>query len=299
MDLDRCSGWIQYKSTQAGCFQIPAVLRFAWIKKIPMAQSTLKTRLCPYCANSIAVDALNCPFCKADLIHTLAAEAPQWPSRNDEEELTSLVPPAKQKLPLRSKIILVMGLLLFALGVYMVGGNRERSDFTAELQNKEEDLRDKDDKIKSLEAELAKLRQQNQRTADEIADLKSKLSANEKDLTSTHSRLREANREIDRLSSSRLAAARPARSAEPPAQTATNSTARSRRSAEPGLYETTRATSVYEEPAASSRVMSQIGKGTQVTVVRSTGDWLEIRSKHGNPSGYIRFDDAAFLGRSN
>jgi len=260
-----------------------------------MAQSTLKTRLCPHCANSIAVDALTCPYCKADLMSTLA---PQWPSRSEEEELPPVAPSAKQRLPLRSKIILVMGLLLFALGVYMVGGNRERSGFTETLQNKEEDLRDKDDKIKSLEAELAQLRQQNQRTADEIAGLKSKLSANEKDLTSTHSRLREANREIDRLSSSRLAAARPARSAEPPARTATNSSAHSRRVSEPGLYETTRATSVYEEPASSARVMSQIGKGTQITVVRSAGDWLEIRSKHGNPSGYIRYDDAAFLRRS-
>lgn len=192
-----------------------------------------------------------------------------------------------------------MGLLLFALGVYMVGGNRERSDFAEELRNKEEDVRDKDDKIKTLEAELVQLRQQGQRTADEITDLRSKLSANEKDLTSAQSRLSEANREIDRLSSSRLAAARPARSAEPPAQTAPNSNSRSPRIAEPGLYETTRPTSVYEEPAASSRVMSQIGKGTKVTVVRSAGDWLEIRSKHGNPSGYIRSDDAALLSRSN
>ena len=260
-----------------------------------MAQSTLKTRLCPHCANSIAVDALTCPYCKADLISTLA---PQWPSRSEEEELPQAAPAAKQRLPLRSKIILVLGLLLFALGVYMVGGNRERSDFTETLRSKEEDLRDKDDKIKSLEAELAKLRQQNQRTADEIAGLKTKLSANEKDLTSTHARLREANREIDRLSSSRLATARPARSADPPAPAATNSNARSRRGAEPGLYETTRATAVFEEPANSARVMSQIGKGTQITVVRAAGDWLEIRSKHGNPSGYIRSDDAAFLRRS-
>jgi Bacterial SH3 domain len=261
-----------------------------------MAQSTLKTRLCPHCANSIALDALTCPYCKADLLSTLA---PQWPSRSEEEELPLAAPSAKQKLPLRSKIILVLGLLLFALGVYMVGGNRERNDFTEALQNKDEDLRDKDDQIKNLEAELAQLRQQSQRAADQVAELKSKLSTNEKDLTSAQSRLREANREIDRLSSSRLAAVRQARSAEPPPQTATNSNARSSRGAEPGLYEITRATSVYEEPAASSRVMSQIGKGTQITVVRSTGDWLEIRSKHGNPSGYIRSDDAASLGRSN
>jgi uncharacterized protein YgiM (DUF1202 family) len=60
-----------------------------------------------------------------------------------------------------------------------------------------------------------------------------------------------------------------------------------------------RATSVYQKPASSSRVMSQISKGTQITVIRSAGDWLEIRSKHGNPSGFIRADDATFLSRAN
>jgi len=261
-----------------------------------MPQSTLKTRLCPHCANSIALDALNCPYCKADLMHTLAPQEPQWPSRDDEEELPLIGAPAKQKLPLRSKIILVTGLLLFALGVYMVGGNRERSDFADVLQEKEQELRDKDDKIKALDAELVKLRQQSQSAARELAEVQSKASASEKELTTARARLREANQEIDRLSS-RLASARPARNAEPPLANPTNAAARSRRGAEPGLYETTRATSVYEEPASSARVMSQIAKGTRITVVRAAGDWLEIRSKHGNPSGYIRSDDAASLGR--
>jgi hypothetical protein len=29
------------------------------------------------------------------------------------------------------------------------------------------------------------------------------------------------------------------------------------------------------------------------------GDWLEIRSKQGNPPGFIRADDAAPINRSN
>jgi hypothetical protein len=33
--------------------------------------------------------------------------------------------------------------------------------------------------------------------------------------------------------------------------------------------------------------------------VRSVGDWLEIRSKHGNPPGFIRADDATPVGRGN
>jgi hypothetical protein len=72
-----------------------------------------------------------------------------------------------------------------------------------------------------------------------------------------------------------------------------------RRAAEPGTYETVRATTVYEEPSGSSRVLSQIGRGTRVAVVRSVGEWLEVRSKHGNPPGYIRLDDAMFVSRAN
>lgn len=243
------------------------------------------------------MDALTCPYCKADLIHTLVPEGPQWPGRNEDEELPPAAASAKQKLPLRSKIILVTGLLLFALGVYMVGGNRERNDFADVLQEKEQEARDKDDKIKALESELVQLRKQSQSSANELAEAKSKAAVSEKELTAARVRLREANQEIDRLSS-RLASARPARNAEPPPAAATNSAARTRRSAAPRLYETTRATPVYEEPASSARVMSQIAKGTRITVVRAAGEWLEIRSKHGNPSGYIRSDDAASLGRA-
>ena len=60
-----------------------------------------------------------------------------------------------------------------------------------------------------------------------------------------------------------------------------------------------RATTVYEEPTGSARVLTQIAKGTQVTVVRSLGEWLEVRSKHGNPPGFIRVDDAMFVSKAN
>jgi len=41
--------------------------------------------------------------------------------------------------------------------------------------------------------------------------------------------------------------------------------------------------------------VSAINKGTRVTVVGSVGEWLEVRSKHGNPPGFIRRDDAMFV----
>ena len=60
-----------------------------------------------------------------------------------------------------------------------------------------------------------------------------------------------------------------------------------------------RAAPVYEKPAGSARVVMRIAKGTQVTVVRSIGEWLEIRSKHDNPPGFLRADDVAPNSKAN
>jgi hypothetical protein len=71
------------------------------------------------------------------------------------------------------------------------------------------------------------------------------------------------------------------------------------RTGEPGVYETTQATSVYENPSSAGRVISQIGRGTRINVVRSSGDWLEVRSNRGNPPGYVRTSDARLITRAN
>jgi hypothetical protein len=210
-----------------------------------------------------------------------------------------------EKLPFKSKVILVVGLLVFALGVYLVGGNRERSDLTpvlAEQENalreQEKTLRGREQKIQQLEKQLAELREEQQGSLRQIGELKSKLEERQKDLATAQQRLGIANREIERLASSRAApAARPApRSAEssppPPA-------APPRRQAEPGIYEAVRSTAVHEEPSGSSRVLAQISRGTEITVTRSVGEWLEVRSKHGKPPGFIRADDARQVSRTN
>jgi TolA-binding protein len=161
------------------------------------------------------------------------------------------------------------------------------------------ELREKEQKIQSLEAELAKLREGNQGSSSQIDELKAKLNENQKDLAETEKKLADANREIDRLTSGRVASApRPGPgSADPaPAQPAP---VPARRAAEPGIYETLRATTVYEQPMGSARTLTQIPRGTQVTVVRSVGEWLEVRSKHGNPPGFIRVDDAMFINKAN
>ena len=66
-----------------------------------------------------------------------------------------------------------------------------------------------------------------------------------------------------------------------------------------GIYETMRATTVYEDPSASSKVLASIGAGTRITVVGSNGEWLEVHSKRGNPPGFIRRGDATFVEKLN
>jgi cytoskeletal protein RodZ len=71
----------------------------------------------------------------------------------------------------------------------------------------------------------------------------------------------------------------------------------SRGGAGPGVYETLRSTPVYEDPSAAAKVLASIPAGTRVNVVSSNGEWLEVHSRRGNPPGFIRRDDAAFIGR--
>jgi hypothetical protein len=276
-----------------------------------MAQPTIRTRLCPHCANSIAADALRCLYCKADL-----SPMPQWPER-DEPVPKKASRPEKAHLSVKSKAILSFGLLLFAFGVFLVGGQQERSDFEPLLAKTQQESLEKDKKIKDLETQVARINQRVEGYGGEIEQLKAQLAAsqkelaarqkefaasqkelaaNQKDLTAARKRLTEATRELDRLAASRAqpaprAGSRTAEASPPPAPP--------RRAPETGLYETVRPTTVFEEPALSSRILSRIGKGTQVTAVRSVGDWLEIRSQHGNPPGFIRADDAALISRSN
>jgi chromosome segregation ATPase len=160
-------------------------------------------------------------------------------------------------------------------------------------------LQEKDQKIESLETQLAQLRQQHQGSSSQIEDLKAKFEENQKDLVLTRRKLVEANREVERLASSRIASAPRSASRTPDSSRPQTSTPSSRRPAEAGIYETLRQATVYEEPSSSARAVAQIGKGTEVTVVRSVGEWLEVRSKHGKPPGYIRSDEVRLLSRAN
>lgn len=258
-----------------------------------VAKTTMSTRLCPNCANSIAADATQCPYCKADLG---PAPAPQWPTR-DEPSSEARSSRASSKASAGSLIVLIISLLFFAAGLFLFLRPEERAEAPIASQDKGKEIQERDQKIQSLDSELNRVRQELTSRSEQVKELQTKLDETQKDLTTAQQRLAIANREVERVVSSRTppsaAPPRPADRLPPPPPPPP------RRAAAPGTYETVRATSVYEEPSGSSRVLSNIPKGTRVEVVRSTGDWLEVRSKHGNPPGFVRVDDAMFMSPAN
>lgn len=59
-----------------------------------------------------------------------------------------------------------------------------------------------------------------------------------------------------------------------------------------GVYEILQPTTVYKEPHENSARVTRIEAGTRVNVVAVKGNWLEIRSKHGRPPGFIKKESA-------
>ena len=59
-----------------------------------------------------------------------------------------------------------------------------------------------------------------------------------------------------------------------------------------GAFKITRPTQVYSGPSESSPLIASVGPGMRITVVDSRDGWLEIRSKHGRPPGFIRQEAA-------
>jgi Bacterial SH3 domain len=55
-----------------------------------------------------------------------------------------------------------------------------------------------------------------------------------------------------------------------------------------GTFEITRPTQVYSGPSDNSLLIANIEPGMKINVVDSHDGWLEIRSKHGRPSGFVR-----------
>jgi chromosome segregation ATPase len=55
-----------------------------------------------------------------------------------------------------------------------------------------------------------------------------------------------------------------------------------------GTFKITRSTQVYSEPSDTARLIAHIKPGMKINVVDSREGWLEIRSKHGRPPGFVR-----------
>jgi TolA-binding protein len=165
-----------------------------------------------------------------------------------------------QVLPIGKKGLIFVGVIAFALVVFLAWPNDRGS---SALQQQEEKIRDMEDRIARLQKEL-----------EESSKQFASLHAGSDETTRTR---RSAQRKVNnsRREETRLADQNP--------------------STEPRFYQTVRSTSVFEEPSASSRKVGSIGNGRRVRVVGSTGDWLEVRSKQGRPPGFIRRDDAVLM----
>lgn len=169
--------------------------------------------------------------------------------------------------------------------------------------------------VRRLEREVAALRRELEGRSVQIRELKDRLGQTSSALASAQAKLEEARRERERLAAlapqtggdqlgvpvgapqsrkAPLSGEVPVRKEIPPGKEA-EAAGIWRRPAEPGTYETIRAASVFEEPSRSARTVATIRQGTKVTVIGSRGEWLEVRSKHGNPSGFIHREDAMFL----
>jgi hypothetical protein len=255
--------------------------------------SVAPSRLCPHCANSIAEDAAQCPYCKADV-----EPAPEWLIRDERPNKMKSAPRESSRMP---KIVLFAGIILcvIAAGLLATGilGRNESGDTRQLLDEKIKALQVTEERVKAVEAELAKARDEAAANVKEAVALKAQLEESQKELAVKEQRLGVVNREVERLSGRRTQVEpridpRPAERVPPQPRAV-------RRPAEPGVYETVRATAVHEQPVESSRVITRIGRGTRIHVVRSSGDWLEVVSKRGNPPGFIPWDDTMFVSASN
>lgn len=260
--------------------------------------NTSRARLCPHCANSIEENAAKCPYCKAEF--GSAEERPQWPGRDEmagqpahsrgQAGGRAWTKPAMATLA--ASLIVVLG-----LGLFLIAGYRQRNDARQLEEATSKQVQEREEKIRTLEGELKQLRQELDKSKSQLTSLTAKLEENQKELSSAQQRLTAATQEAARVAAKRpsIAPASSARSVKTPASQAPPA----RRSAEPGVYEVIRATSVHEEPSTTARRVTDINKGTKITVVRAVGNWLEVRSKQGRPPGYVRLDDAVLVSRTN
>ena len=189
-------------------------------------------------------------------------------------------------------------MLVVAVIAFFAGGYIHRSELLLSSQAYSKQLQAKDQTIQSQETQLAQTRQQLNENSNQLAAIKTKLEESQKELSAAQ-RLGAVTRQTDYSNASRSPVARRTASRAPDPAAPLPQPVAPRRTTTPGVYESTRPTSVYENPSSAARVISQIDRGTRLNVVSSAGDWLEVRSKRGNPPGYVRSDDARLIGGVN
>jgi hypothetical protein len=160
----------------------------------------------------------------------------------------------------------------------------------------------KDRQILDLKGEVAELRKETEANSSRVKELEARLDETRKALAASQQKLKVAQKQGERVASApaKSVAGRVEAAPSPPRDkanvkgTAASTPPTWRRPAEPGAYEIIQDTAVLEKPSSSAREVALIQKGMTVNVVGSEGDWLQVRSKHGKPPGYIRRDDAMF-----
>lgn len=258
-----------------------------------IGESTAQTRLCPYCANSIAEDAADCRYCKTDFSSQFA---PKWLKRGEPSTEPRISSDNHKRFSIPAKFIWMGAMLVVTLTAFVAGGYIQRSELSLSSQANLKQLQAKEQMIQSQEGQLAQTRQQLNENSHQLAEMKTKLEESQKELSLAKQRVSTAARQADRPNAIRSPAAGRTASRAPDTAASLPQPAAASRTAAPGVYETTRATSVYENPSSTSRVISQIAGGTRINVASAAGGWLEVRSKRGNPPGYVRADDARVIG---
>jgi hypothetical protein len=65
-----------------------------------------------------------------------------------------------------------------------------------------------------------------------------------------------------------------------------------------GTFKISRPTEVYNGPSENSALIASIEPGMKINVVDSRDGWLEIRSKHGRPPGFVRQEAAVRINQN-